>query len=183
MVKKQKDVSRILKNTVIGFVIFIGMQFLWHHFISFAVVHGNSMHPTFSAGDLVLVGLWDGTYKAGDVIVFEKHDRGIDKKFIKRLIAQNQSEVFIEDFKVFVDGSAFEESAENPPMWELDRFECRFSEIFRLSGEEIFVLGDNRCQSADSRFLETILRSDVTGKVIFRVLPSRWNWIFQLSRQ
>jgi signal peptidase I len=183
VVNKRKEVFQILKKTAIGVFVLIGLHLLRQHFLSLAVVHGNSMNPTFSEGDLILVGKWEKTQRVGDVIVFEKSDGTRNRKFIKRLIAKGNSEVFIENFQVIVNGAPFRDSADNPPVWDRDQFACRFSEVFQLRSNEIFVLGDNRCQSADSRFLDSILESEVTGKVLMRVLPSRWNWMFQFSQR
>lgn len=125
------------------------------------------MNPTFSDGDIVFVQKWSQDLSPGDVIVFRAP--GQENAFIKRLVGAANSEIFIDNFKVYVNTKPFSESTSFPPQWRQDAFECRFSDVFKTGHDEFFVLGDNRCSSADSRFFGPVKKEAVIGKVSYSV--------------
>ena len=135
-------------------------------------VDGHSMVPTLQDGDrlLVLNSLWDDDYQHGDIVVLRK-DTFMEEPIVKRVIATEGQTVDI-DFaagNVYVDGELLEEDYINEPTYVEEGTE------FPLTVPEgsIFVMGDNRNHSSDSRSsdLGTVDTRYVIGKAVFLLFP------------
>ncbi len=137
------------------------------------VVFGSSMHDTLVHGDrLVLVSnVFYNNPKQGDIIVASKDSFRNGECIVKRVIATEGQEVDI-DFNrgiVYVDGVALEEDYIYSPTMLYEGVS------FPLTVEEgcVFVMGDNRMDSKDSRSPEIgqIDCREILGKAIFLLFP------------
>ena len=135
-------------------------------------VDGHSMVPTLQDGDrlLVLNSLWDSDYEYGDIVVLRK-ESFLEEPIVKRVIATEGQTVDI-DFasgSVYVDGELLEEDYINEPTYVDEGTQ------FPLAVPEgsIFVMGDNRNHSSDSRSsdLGTVDTRYVIGKAVFLLFP------------
>ena len=135
-------------------------------------VDGHSMVPTLQDGDRLLIvsSLLDSSYDYGDIVVLRK-DTFMDEPIVKRVIATEGQTVDI-DFSagvVYVDGEALDEPYINEPTYVEEGTE------FPLTVPEgsVFVLGDNRNHSSDSRSsdLGTVDTRYVIGKAVFLLFP------------
>ncbi len=142
-------------------------------FFRVIVVSGDSMYSTLLDGDylLLLGNLFYQEPERGNIVVISKQSFDQGKPIVKRVIAVEGQTVDI-DFDnavVYVDGAALDEPYINSP--------TNFNEgtVFPLTVAEdcIFVLGDNRGVSRDSRdpVIGQIDRREVLGKAIFLMLP------------
>lgn len=135
-------------------------------------VDGHSMVPTLQHGDrlLVLNSMLDHDYEYGDIVVLRK-DSFMNEPIVKRVIATEGQDVDIDFMNgiVYVDGEALEEDYINEPTFIDEGTE------FPLTVPEgsIFVLGDNRNHSGDSRDvrLGTIDTRYVIGKAMILAFP------------
>ena len=143
--------------------------------IRIVVVVGPSMRNTLQDGDcLILISsIWYPQPKYGDIVVASKRSFDDGKSIIKRVIATEGQTVDI-DFErgiVYVDGHALEEDYVNTAttLQEGVQFPLTVGE------GEIFVLGDNRNNSKDSRNPEIGLIDcrEVLGKAILLVFPGK----------
>ena len=137
------------------------------------VVSGDSMYATLWDGDYLL--LLSNTFyhepKHGDVVVISKESFDDGKPIIKRVIATEGQTVDI-DFDqgiVYVDGQALQEDYTH----NLTTREEGMHFPLVVEDDCIFVLGDNRGVSLDSRSPEIgqIDKREVLGKAIFLMLP------------
>lgn len=137
------------------------------------VVSGTSMNMTLLDGDylLLLSNLFYRTPEHGDIVVVSKSSFDDGAPIVKRVIATEGQTVNI-DFDegvVYVDGIPLEEDYTFTPT------NLSGGVSFPLTVEEgcIFVMGDNRNGSRDSRFPEIGLvdRREVLGKVLLLFLP------------
>lgn len=137
------------------------------------IVSGTSMNMTLYNGDYLL--LLSNTFyrvpKNGDVVVISKDSFDDGTPIVKRVIATAGETVDI-DFPngvVYVNGVALEEGYVNTPT------NTRGTVAFPLTVPEgfVFVLGDNRNGSRDSRYVEIGLidTREILGKAIFLFLP------------
>ncbi len=142
-------------------------------FLRVVVVSGPSMNDTLNNGDylLLLNGMFFREYKQGDIIVASKDSFRDGEPIIKRVIATEGQTVDI-DFEngiVYVDGIALDEPYISSPTHLYE------GTVFPLVVEDghIFVLGDNRMNSKDSRSPEIgqIDCREVLGKAIFLIFP------------
>ena len=136
-------------------------------------VDGHSMLNTLQHGDRLLVvnSMLYHDYKYGDIVILRKNGVFDDDPIVKRVIAVEGQTVDI-DFAegiVYVDGEALEEDYIREPTYTAEGTE------FPLTVPEgsIFVMGDNRNGSSDSRDyrLGTVDTRYVIGKVAFLIFP------------
>ena len=132
-------------------------------------VSGSSMNPTLYNGDKMLVSHILYKPHAGDVVVFRSDTYDPNKALVKRVIATEGQEINI-DFStgtVYIDGEAIEEDY----IAELTRNKLDFIGPKTVPSGCVFVLGDNRNDSLDSRFSEIgfIRLEEIAGKAVCRL--------------
>lgn len=130
-------------------------------------IPSGSMEPTFYAGDHVLVNKFIYYFtepKSKDVIVFE-YPVDPNKDFIKRVIAVGGDKVKVEVGKVFVNGKELNEPY-IPEKKDGSNYSSR-----KVPKENVFVMGDNRTSSFDSRFWGFLPRKKIIGKAFFIYWP------------
>ena len=119
-------------------------------------VDGHSMVPTLQDGDrlLVLNAMLDNDYEYGDIVVLRK-DTFLEEPIVKRVIATEGQTVDID----FVSGAVYVDGETEFPL--------------TVPEGSIFVMGDNRNHSSDSRSsdLGTVDTRYVIGKAVFLLFP------------
>ena len=139
------------------------------------VVTQDSMFSTLWDGDYLLLvsELFCSEPKQGDIVVISKQAFDDGKPIVKRVIATEGQQVDI-DFDagvVYVNGTALEESYTRTPTNLYEGVD------FPLMVDEgcIFVMGDNRNESKDSRSPEIgqVDKREILGKAIFLFLPGK----------
>jgi signal peptidase I len=135
-------------------------------FFNLSVVRGNSMSPGIHDGDRILVEPWSyllGGIERGDVVVLRYPlDPSVD--YIKRVIGLPGDLVTLAGGHVWVNGELLEE----PYIQETDR-DAYLST--RVADGQVFVLGDNRPRSSDSREFGQVPENYVRGRVDLRLWP------------
>ena len=171
--ENKKENSRELYEWVqalVGSVLAVVLVFTF--IIRLIGVDGHSMVPTLQDSDrlLVLNSMLYDDYKYGDIVVLRK-ETFLEEPIVKRVIATEGQTVDI-DFDegvVYVDGQALEEDYIN------ERTYLEEGTEFPLTVPEgsIFVMGDNRNRSSDSRDsrLGTVDTRYVIGKAVFMAFP------------
>ena len=142
-------------------------------------IPSESMLPTLHKGDRVLVNKW--SYRLhdlhrGDVVVFTRPaavtDTTIDD-LIKRVIGLPGERITIADGHVSVDGKVLDEPylSSTTSTQPTGPITCPPSDPCVVPDGSVWVMGDNRDGSEDSRYFGTIAESTVVGRAALRIWP------------
>lgn len=155
---------------------FIIAQLINNFVFRFAKVDGPSMENTLHHNEYLLVWKLGYEPKCGDIIVFETDmnvNGAIQKQYlVKRVIAtEGQTvEVNYDTDQVLVDGKVIEENyIKDQDMFA--PYQTQHAYPYTVEEGCVYVMGDNRNNSLDSRAKGSIPKADITGKVVFRLLP------------
>ena len=140
----------------------------------FIYVSGHSMEPTLYDKDMMIIQELGYTPKQGDVVVLTKPSEIADGPIVKRVIATEGQTVEI-DYEascVYVDGEKIDDSYLGESMRQPSDPNMSITSVTVPEGC-IFVMGDNRNHSNDSRDvrLGVIDERYVIGRAVFVVLP------------
>jgi signal peptidase I len=136
-----------------------------------AHVTGSSMEPTLDHGEMVVLnrlGWLVSGPRVGDIVAFP-YRLDPSENYIKRVVALAGDTVDLLDGAFYINGTRLDDD------FSYDRIVLRGDEAFPLTIAEgtVFVLGDNRNGSKDSRFtaVGSVPVSEVVGRVALRVWP------------
>lgn len=142
------------------------MALLVHFVGRVTVVQGASMEPGIVTGERIIVNLLSytlGAPRRGDVVVF-RSPRDTSKDYIKRVIGLPQEEIEVRDGETFINGEKIEE----PYVTMHDRTDVPRT---RISRGCIWVMGDNRANSEDSRRWGQLPLTVVRGRAFLVMWP------------
>lgn len=125
-------------------------------------VTSGSMSPTLAAGDQVVIDKLSGHWRppaVDDLVVFRDPEH--DQLVVKRVVALGGQTVALEDGGLLVDGVAPRE-----PQVNLRGVDWMYFGPVTVPPDAVFVLGDNRFESIDSRTYGAIRLDDIVGRVV-----------------
>lgn len=158
------------------FVAFVVRTFFLAHF----VVDGTSMASTLQSGDRVFVNKM--SYRLhdpnrGDVVVLHQFSGAVERDLIKRVIALPGEEIEVRACNVLIDGRLLDEPYLDPEA--ASRGQCGGdTPPTVIPDDHVFVLGDNRSGSQDSRVLGPIPADELVGRAFVVFWPAgSWQWL------
>ena len=165
-IKYKKDYRRMLYSTVSSLIVVAAVAVLISMlFLPVLRVTGTSMAPTLMNDELVICSK-RSNFKSGDVVAFYFNN----KILLKRVIGTAGDVIDIkEDGTVYLNGKILDE----PYLTEKAFGECDIQLPYQVPDNRIFVMGDHRSVSVDSRSTTVGCIADeyIIGRVIFRVWP------------
>ena len=157
-------------------VAFLVRGFVLAHF----VVDGSSMNSTLSSGDRVFVNKL--SYRLhdpnrGDVVVLHQISGASERDLIKRVVALPGETIRGDEAcAVFIDGRLLLEPYLDPDV--VIAGTCNAFGPTAVGDAEVFVMGDNRNGSQDSRILGPVSRDDLVGRAFVVFWPRQnWQWL------
>ncbi len=173
-------------------VVLVIIVTLFTFVVSIVGVDGSSMYPTLHDRDLMLVQRIAYTPRQGDVIVLRKDHTFGDQALVKRVIATGGQTVYIDydNNTITVDGEILEEpylNYEYDDMYGSDYMADKVdldpqyvNQEFTVPEGCVFVCGDNRNHSSDSRVAQLGMVDEryVIGRVLLVFFPfSDFGWV------
>jgi signal peptidase I len=135
-------------------------------------VDGQSMEDTLLDRENMLVekvSYWFSEPKRGDIVIcyfpYSPFIDDPDDTYVKRVIGLPGETISIKDGKVYINGEELDES----PYWE--GYIKRDFEDYTIPEGEVFVMGDNRNNSGDSRIVGSIPIKRIVGRVLGVISP------------
>lgn len=163
-------------------IVFIGSLFIVVYLFIMQPnqIKGASMEPSFYTGEYILTSKITYKFRSphrGDIIVF-RSPKNPDIEYIKRIIGLPSDKVMIKNGDVSVNGNLIQENyiAARTNLWE-GGFTKDGQQLI-VPQDELFVMGDNRPRSSDSREFGTVTVSSIIGQVFYRYYPAnKMGWI------
>jgi signal peptidase I len=165
-IETKRELKKAIFSTIRSLIIIAAAAVLVANLlIAVLLVNRTSMTPTLSEGEVVVALRWIGV-NPGDIVAFHYNN----KILLKRVIAKEGDWVNIdEDGTVYVNNEIIDE----PYVTEKSLGECDITLPYQVPVGTIFVMGDHRAASADSRLNEIgpVSTELVVGKVFLRLWP------------
>ncbi len=158
-----------IKDWIVSILIAIVLAFFIRYFIvELYMVEGPSMRPTLQNSERLVVNKFIYRFKEpqkDDIVVF-RYPRDQRRDFIKRVIAVGGDSIEIKDGRVFVNGQLLNEP------YILDKTRGSYP-LSKVPVNHVFVMGDNRNNSEDSRFRDVgfVPHELIKGKAIVVFWP------------
>lgn len=154
---KNMSFSKFCIIISIYFLLIVAIQ---NHVFGVFRVSGDSMLPNVQGNDFKFVNHMVKKYERGDIVVAKDYE---NKVFIvKRVIGLPGEKIDVVDNKVYINGEELKEPY-------LDKKYNNSNDCIgnvRLNNDEYYLLGDNRGDSVDSRFLGPFKNKDIIGRCI-----------------
>ncbi len=164
--RNKKDSNRLVRNTIFALITVAAAAILVATlFLPILQIYGTSMTPTLSEGD-ILVSVKGASFERGDIISFYYNN----KILVKRVIAFEGEYINIDDEgNVLVNNKIIDE----PYLTEKAFGECDLKLPYQVPAGKLFVLGDHRSTSIDSRssVMGCVSEEQIVGRISFRVWP------------
>lgn len=165
-VRYRKKYGRTLRSTIYILItvaaVAVLVATLWMPVLR---IYGNSMTPTLNE-DEILVSVKSDSFEQGDIIAFYYNN----KILVKRVIASAGDWVDMDqDGNVFVNSEPlYEPYVTSPAVGD-----CNISMPYQVPDGRVFVMGDHRATSVDSRneAVGCVAQEQIVGKIAFRVWP------------
>ncbi|HEX8259907.1 MAG TPA: signal peptidase I [Rubrobacteraceae bacterium] len=164
--KRRAGVAELVFTAFVAFVLVFG--FVRPFVVEAYRIPTESMVPTLEVGDRVLASKF--IYRIfeperGDIVVFDSVDED-DQTLIKRVVGVAEDEIQVQGGVLYVN----DEAQEEPYLNDADQFRSYYGPTVVPEGH-IFVMGDNRGNSADSRVFGPLPLENLKGEAFMRFWP------------
>jgi len=163
------EMAEVLSSAVLCIAV------LFTFVLRFAGVIGSSMTPTLKNGEWLAVTAILGQPEPGDIVIISPRTNAFHEPLVKRVVAVAGDELDLADGHVLVNGQPIDEPylPEGVVTSPAPESQSGLAYPVRVPEGRVFVMGDNRGGSTDSRYSAVgfIRVDDLLGRVSFRVNP------------
>lgn len=165
--KEKKESSRLkimcLAGGIVTFIVLL--LFVLLQFYGIRTIEGNSMEPLLNDKAIIVLEKHPSTLKRQDIIAFNVPQMA-NKEFVKRIIALPGDTVYATQGKLYVNNRLLSTNYTEPVTEDFTLKEISGRET--VPEGKLFVLGDNRSHSTDSRNYGFVDQKEVKGKVLIK---------------
>jgi len=154
---------KIIKELVPYVIIFVVIIFIRTFIVTPVMVDGDSMETTLKNNQMLLLKKYDKSYERFDIVVFDYDN----SKLVKRIVGLPGETVKYKSGKLYINDVEIDDKFANITKdFELDNIEYTV-----IPENYYFVLGDNRNNSLDSRYIGLIHKDKINGITSFSLWP------------
>ena len=152
-----------LRDSLFFVAAIVAFVVVFRFVIGLSIVGGKSMDPTLKDGDVVMYFRMTRSYQAGDIVAMRVPSGDF---YIKRVAATGGQTVDIYDGKRYVDGQPVADEHANG---ETKEETGAVIYPYKVRDGNVFVLGDNRTVSKDSRMFGEVNLLQIKGRVVLKI--------------
>lgn len=156
--------KKILKEWVSYFLIILAILLIRLFIITPVRVDGPSMNPTLENKQILLLSKYSKHYERFDIVVFNY----AKQKLVKRIIGLPGEKIEFKNNKLYINNKEIEEDFGH---METEDFSLSDIGYETIPDHMYFLVGDNRTNSLDSRYIGLVSDSDIEGVVHFSIWP------------
>ena len=156
--------KKILKEWVSYFLIILAILLIRLFIITPVRVDGPSMNPTLENKQILLLSKYSKHYERFDIVVFNY----AKQKLVKRIIGLPGEKIEFKNNKLYINNKEIEEDFGH---METEDFSLSDIGYETIPDNMYFLVGDNRTNSLDSRYIGLVYYSDIEGVVHFSIWP------------
>lgn len=156
--------KKILKEWVSYFLIILAILLIRLFIITPVRVDGPSMKPTLENKQILLLSKYSKRYERFDIVVFNY----AKQKLVKRIIGLPGEKIEFKNNKLYINNKEIEEDFGH---METEDFSLSDIGYETIPDNMYFLVGDNRTNSLDSRYIGLVSDSDIEGVVHFSIWP------------
>lgn len=164
---EKEDIKKSLFEYIKVILVTVIVTYAVLFFVQISRVVGSSMEPTYHNGNIILVDkvfYKGGTPSYNDIVVVAYHVSAGEDQIIKRVIGLPGDHIEMKDNQLYRNGELLNEDYIREPMANNNDF------AYDIPEGKVFVMGDNRNNSVDSRMIGYIdFKDQVVGRVFFKV--------------
>ena len=153
-----------IKDSISFIVIILAIILIRLFIVTPVRVDGPSMNDTLQDGDILLLDKYDNTYERFEIVVFNYNG----ERLIKRVIGLPGETLSYKNNKLYINGNEIED---NYGLSYTEDFDLKNINLTKIPNNEYLVMGDNRNDSLDSRYIGTISKDKILGSVKYRLFP------------